>query len=283
MRLKSAALFAVGLLCVSFWMHGGARCQNSAAAPLSIAPPSSVTDQGSPPAATCHSTGLNRWCSNPASPGVLSPAPTARGSPPQAPEVPVDPPPVILASPPASGDDIPPRASTAKRLPPAATNNASLPAAADDVSPPTAIANRRPPSATKNVSPPVATDDVSSLTATAKRPARSAVAKNSPPPADDKDAPATSNMLPSSGVDNLVPTPRVGKPSPSQEPGPDGLVGTDYGVETGEPLPVKPRSAKQSKVRPKPDIAGGPLAIPSPGDQAGAEKLNPNLTICRGC
>src|SRR5215475_13894643 len=174
MRLKSAALFAVGLLCVSFWAHGGVRCQSSPAAPLSIVPPSSVTDQGSPPAATCHSTGLNRWCSNQASPGVLSPGPTAKGSPPPAPEVPVDPPPVILASPPAAADDIPPRASTAKRLPPAAT---------------------------KNASPPAAADDVSSPTATAKRPARSAVAKNSPPPADDKDAlaPAVGNMLPSSG------------------------------------------------------------------------------------
>src|SRR5215475_3949178 len=174
MRLKSAALFAVGLLCVSFWLHGGARCQSSAAAPLSIAPPSSVTDQGSPPAATCHSTGLNRWCSNPASPGALSPGPTARGSPPPPPEVPVDPPPVILASPPASADDVSPRTTTARGSPRSATNNAS---------------------------PPVATDDVSSPTATAKRPARSAVAKNSPPPADDKDAlaPAVGNMLPSSG------------------------------------------------------------------------------------
>src|SRR6516165_8285245 len=52
MRLKSAALFAVGVLFVSFWLHGGARCQSSLAPPLSLAPPPSVTNKDSPPAAT---------------------------------------------------------------------------------------------------------------------------------------------------------------------------------------------------------------------------------------
>jgi len=253
MRLKSAALFAVGFLFVSFWLHGGARCQSSVAPPLSLAPPPSVTDQGSPSAATCHWGGLNLWCSNPASPGVLSPRPTAKGSPPpppMAPEVPMHPPPVILAS------------------------------------PPLVTAKRSPPSATKNVSPPMATDDVPAPTATAKGSARSAAAKNSPPPANDKDAPAPAvdNTLPSPGIDNLLPTPRIGKLSPPQEPGPDGFtVGIDDGEETGQPLPIRPRPAKQSKVRQKRDIGERPSAIQSLGDQAEVEKLKPNLTICRGC
>src|SRR5262249_50643873 len=161
MRLKSAALFAVGLLCVSLCVHGGARCQSSAAAPLSIAPPSSVTDQGSPPAATCHSTGLNRWCSNPASPGALSPEPTARGSPPPARTAGGLPPPPLLPPPPASAADVSPRTTTARGSPRSATNNASPPAATDDVSPQTAIARRWPPAATNDASPPTATDDAS--------------------------------------------------------------------------------------------------------------------------
>jgi hypothetical protein len=73
--------------------------------------------------------------------------------------------------------------------------------------------------------------------------------------------------LPSPGVDELVPTPRNGKPSPSQKPGPDGFtVGIDEAGQTGQPPPIEPRPAKQSKVRQKPDSA---------------EKLN--LTICQGC
>src|ERR1700731_1387862 len=181
MRLKSAALFAVGLLFVSFCMHGGARCQSSP--PLSLAPPPSVTDQGSPPAG-CYWSGLHLWCSKPASPDVLSPRPTAKGSPPPpttAPEVPMYPPPVIVA---------PPTSATAKRSPPPAAKNVSPPMATDDVPAPTATAKRSPPPAAKNVSPPMATDDVPVPTATAKGSARSAAATNSPPPANDKDAPA---------------------------------------------------------------------------------------------
>jgi hypothetical protein len=279
MRLRSAASFGVGVLCVSFWAHGAVRCQGSAAAPLSIVPPSSVTNQGSPPAAPCHSTGLNRWCSNPASPGAGS---TANGSPPPAPEVPVDPPTVILASPSEAADAVSPPATTAKRSPPSAAKNVSPPTETGDGSPQTAFDKRWPPSATKNVSPPTAIDEAPAPTATARRPARSAVAKNAPPPADDEDAPAIGRVSPA-GVDNPVPTPRVGKLSPSQEPGPDGLLGADYGVETSEPLSVKPRPAKQSKARPKPDIAERPSATPSSDELAGVEKLKPNLKICGGC
>jgi hypothetical protein len=206
MRLKSAALFAVGFLSVSFWLHGSARCQSSLAPPLSLAPPPSVTDQGSPPAAT----------SNLASPGVLSPRTTAKGS---------------------------------------------------------------PPPATKNVWPTTATDDVPPRTATAKRSARSAAAQNSPPPATAKDAPAPY-------IDNISPTPGIGKLSPSQKPAADYdgfTVGIDDGEDTGEPLPIRPRPAKQSKVRQKPDTTEGPSALQPLDDQAEVEKLKPKLTICRGC
>ena len=230
MRLKSAALFAVGFLFVS--LAAWRRSMSKLGCPAAFnCPAASVTDQGSPTAATCHWGGLN-LCSNPASPGVLSRRPTAKGSPPPAPEVPMYPPPVILASPPTATDDVPPR------------------------------------------------------TATAKDSARSAAAENSPPPANDKDAPApaVANILPSPGIDNLLPTPRIGKLSPSQEPGPDGFTaGIDDGEETGQPLPIRPRPAKQSKVSQKPDIAERPSAIQSLGDQAEVKKLKPNLTICRGC
>src|SRR6516225_10735995 len=128
MRLKSAALFAVGFLFVSFWLHGSARCQSS------VAPPPSLTGQRSPPAATCHWSGLNMWCSDPTSPGVLSPQPTAKGSPPPAPEVPMDPPPVVLASPPTATDDVPPQTATAKgSARSAAAKHVSPPMATDDV------------------------------------------------------------------------------------------------------------------------------------------------------
>jgi hypothetical protein len=124
----------------------------------------------------------------------------------------------------------------------------------------------------------MATDNVPARTA------RSAAAKNSPPPANDKDAPAPAidNILPTPGIDNSLPK-RIGKLSPSQEPGPDGFtVGIDDGEETGQPLPIRPRP-KQSKVRQKPDVAERPSAIQSLGDQAEIEKLKPSLTICRGC
>ncbi len=287
MRLKSAALFAVCFLFVSFWLHGGARCQSSVAPPLSLAAPQSVTDQGSPPAARCHWSGLNWWCSSPPSPGVLScdsycararnnsaliVAPRPKGSPPMAPEVPMYPPPVVLATPPSATDDVPARTATAKGSPPTATKNVSPPVASDDVPARTATAKGSPPTATKNVSPPVATDDVPARTATAKGSARLAAAKNSPPPANAEDARAPA-------IDNILPTPGIGKLSPSQEPGPDGLIVViDDDEETGQPLPIRPRPAKQSKVRQKPDTTEGRSA-----EDAEVEKLKTKLIICRGC
>jgi hypothetical protein len=188
MRLKSAALFAVGFLSVSFWLHGSARCQSSLAPPLSLAPPSSVTDQGSPPAAT----------SNLASPGLSSPRTTAK---------------------------------------------------------------RSPPPATKNVWPPTATDDVPPQTATAKRSAPSA-AKNSPPTATAKNAPPP-------------------KPAADYDGFTAGVIDDD---ETGQPpLPIRPRPAKQSKLRQKPDSVEGPSERQRLGDQEEDEKLKRKLMICSGC
>jgi hypothetical protein len=281
MRLKSAALFAVCFLFVSFWLHDGARCQGSVAPPLPLAAPQSVTDKGSPPAAGCYWSGLNWWCRSPPGPGVLSPRPTAKGSSPMAPDVPMYPPPVVLAtppsatakgssptvtknvSPPAATDDVPARTATAKHSSPTAAKNVSPPVATDDVPARTATAKRSPPTAAKNVSPPVATDDDPARTATAKRSARLAAAKNSPPPANAEDARA----------------PAIGKLSPSREPGPDGLIVViDDDEETGQPLPIRPRPAKQSKVRQKPDTTEGRSA-----DDAEVEKLKTKLIICRGC
>jgi hypothetical protein len=48
--------------------------------------------------------------------------------------------------------------------------------------------------------------------------------------------------------------------------------------ETGQPLPIRPRPAKQSKVRQKPDTTEGRSA-----DDAEVEKLKTKLLICRGC
>jgi hypothetical protein len=81
-----------------------------------------------------------------------------------------------------------------------------------------------------------------------------------------------------------LPTPRTGKLSPSQEPGPDGFtVGIGDDEEIRQPPPMRPRPAKQPKVSQKPDIVEKPSAIHSPHDQAEVEKLKLNLTICRGC
>jgi hypothetical protein len=146
---------------------------------------------------------------------------------------------------------------------------------------PRTTAKASPSPATKKVRAPTATDGVPPRTATAKPSAPSAAAKNSPAPAnaEDEPAPAIANISPKPGIG-------VGKLSPSQEPavGDDGfMVGADDGEETGQPLPIRPRPAKQPKARQKHDTTEGPSAIQSLGDQAETEKLKPNLTICRGC
>src|SRR6185312_4700403 len=286
MRLKNAAFFAVGVLSVSYWPHGSARCQSSLAAPLSLAPPPSVTDQRSSPAATCHWGGLNMWCSNPEGPGVLSPRPTAKASPPPAAQ---------NVSPPMATDDVPPHTATAKASPPRAVKNVSPPTATDDVPSRTATAKASPPRAAKNISPPTATDDVPSHTATAKGSSPRAVKTISPPTATDDVPPRTATAKgsvrsatakPTPGIDNILPTPRIGKRSPSQEPAGnyDGFTaGVEDSEETGQPLPIKPRPVKQSRVRQKADTTEGSSAKQPLDDQAEIEKLKPYLTICRGC
>src|SRR6478609_2541338 len=54
MRKKKAALLAIGVLSVSFWLHDSARCQTSLAPPLSLARPAASPDKGSVPAANTH-------------------------------------------------------------------------------------------------------------------------------------------------------------------------------------------------------------------------------------
>jgi hypothetical protein len=300
MRLKSAALFAVAFLFVGFWLYGDARCQSSLAAPVSLAPPLSVTDQGSPPAATC--LGQKDWaglnlCNKVGSPTVSSPRTTAKGPPSQG---------TKNVSLPTATDNVSPqtakpsaRSAVTKNSPPTGNAEEAPASAIDHISPtpgigklppsqepaadpgvssPRTTAKGSPSPRTKNVSLP-ATDDVSPQSANAKRSAQSAAAKNSPPRSNAEDAPAPA-------IDRIAPTPGIGKQSPSPEPavGDDGfIVGNDDGEETGRPLPVRPGPAKQSKVRQKRDIAEGPSAMQSPGDQAEVEKLKPNLTICRGC
>jgi hypothetical protein len=91
--------------------------------------------------------------------------------------------------------------------------------------------------------------------------------------------------LPTPGIDNMLPTPHIRKQSPSQKPAADYdgfTAGIDEGEETGQPPPTRPRPAKQSKVRQKPDATEGPSATQSLDDAEG-EKLKSKLTICQGC
>jgi hypothetical protein len=103
--------------------------------------------------------------------------------------------------------------------------------------------------------------------------------------AEDAPARATANILPTPGIDNILPTPGVGKLSPSQEAAGnyDGLTAGIDDEETGQPVPIRPRPAKQSKVRQKPNAAEGPSGMQPLDDQADVERLKPKLTICKGC
>jgi hypothetical protein len=130
MRLKNAALFAVGFLSVSFWLHGSARCESSLAPPLSLAPPPPAIDKGSPPPAT---TNNNVWPPL-ATPNVSPPRATAKGSPP----------PATNNVWPPMATDVPPPTATTKRSAPTATAKDTLP---------TATAKEARPPAIDNVSP----------------------------------------------------------------------------------------------------------------------------------
>jgi hypothetical protein len=49
--MKNAALFAIGLLSVNFWLLDRARCQTSLSPPLSLARPAPSPDERAPPPA----------------------------------------------------------------------------------------------------------------------------------------------------------------------------------------------------------------------------------------
>jgi hypothetical protein len=75
--------------------------------------------------------------------------------------------------------------------------------------------------------------------------------------------------------------------SPSPKPAADydgfsaGIVDDEH---SGQPLlPIRPRPAKQSKLRQTPDSIEGPSGSQLLDDQAEDEKLKRKLTICRGC
>ena len=119
--MKHAALFALGLVTASFWLHDSARCQTSLAPPLSLAPPPS-TDKGSAPAATTNSV----WPPM-AAPNVSPPRATAK-----------------RAVPPVTAKDTP-GAATATEAPATANAKDAPPTAADDVSS-TPVIGRLPPS-----------------------------------------------------------------------------------------------------------------------------------------
>jgi hypothetical protein len=128
--MKNAALFALGCLSVSFWLHDSARCQTSLAPPLSLAPPPPLNDKGSAPPAIIN--------------GDWPPRATAKSS--AAPAA-------TNAWPPSATDGVPPPTATAKRrVPPVAAKDAPRPA----------IATEALPTATAKDMPPMAPDGVSS-------------------------------------------------------------------------------------------------------------------------
>ena len=146
MRLKNAALFAVGFLSVSFWLHGSARCESSLAPPLSLAPPPPAIDKGSPPPPT---TNNNVWPAL-AAPNVSPPRATAKGTLP----------PATNNVWPPMATDVPPPTATAKRSAPSVTAKDKLPT--DTVNDaPLATAKHALPTATPKDAPPTAIGNVS--------------------------------------------------------------------------------------------------------------------------
>jgi hypothetical protein len=130
----------------------------------------------------------------------------------------------------------------------------------------------------------MATDDVPPPTTTAKRSAPRVTAKDAPPPAIAKDAlpTATAKDTPPTAIDDVSPViarlPRSSKPAADYDGFTIGIV--DDGDTSGQTTrPVRPRPAKQSKLRQEPDSIEGLQSV----DQAEDEKLKRKLTICRGC
>jgi hypothetical protein len=126
--MKDAALFALGFLSVSFWLHDSARCQTSLAPPLSLAPPPPLTDKGSaPPAATT---------------SVWPPTATAKGSAPSA---------TTSVGPPSATEGVPPPATAKRSVPPAIAKDTPRPAIPTEALP-TATAKDMPPTAPDHAS-----------------------------------------------------------------------------------------------------------------------------------
>jgi hypothetical protein len=247
MRMKNAALFALGFLSVSFWLHDSARCQTSLAPPLSLAPPPALTDRGSAAPATTNSV----WPLM-ATPNVSPPRATAKGSAPSA---------TTNVWPPSATDGVPPPTATAKRsVPPVTAKDAPRPA----------IATEAPPTATVKDMPP---------TAPAKRLAPSATAKDAPPPAIAADALPTATVkdTPPTAPDD-VSSPPAPKPAADYDGFSIGIV-DDRDTSGQTTRPVRPRPTKQSKLSQEPDSIEGQQSV----DQAEDEKLKRKLTICRGC
>jgi hypothetical protein len=147
MRMKDAALFALGFLSVSFWLHDSARCQTSLAPPLSLAPPPPSTDKGSPPPAATTSG----W----------PPMATAKSSAPSA---------ATNVEPPSAAEDVPPPATAKRSVRPVTAKDAPRPA----------IPTEAPPTATAKDMPPTAPDHASSTPVIGRLPP-------SPKPAADYD------------------------------------------------------------------------------------------------
>lgn len=108
--MKHAALFAVGLLSVSFGMHNGARSQTPLAPPLSLARPAPAPEETAPPPPIIR-----------ASPPVSS----EDATPPKAP--------AKRAAPPKAAEGVSQSKASARReKPPAATTDAPPPKSAAD-------------------------------------------------------------------------------------------------------------------------------------------------------
>ena len=140
MRMKNAALFAIGFLSVSFGLPDSARCQTSLAPPLSLARPAPSPDEAVPPP-----------------PAVILASPPAAAedaAPPRATAKRAASPVARDAFPPAATEDAPPPKPTAKRAPPPVTRDAFPPAATEDAPPPRATARRTAPPVARETPPP---------------------------------------------------------------------------------------------------------------------------------
>lgn len=150
MRMKNAALFAIGFLSINLGLPDSARCQTSLAPPLSLARPAPSSDVAATPPAVI----------------LASPPAAAEDAPPPRATAKRAASPVARdGSPPAATDDAPPPKPTAKRAAPPIAKDASPPAAADDAPPPRATAKRAAPPVARETTPPKPAADHDGFTA----------------------------------------------------------------------------------------------------------------------